>query len=113
VATQARLSPVLARSALVSNKPILRRPHNEDKGVLAEKMLATCRADCGESGGQFSYAVSNFHRSHRCADFRRNRQRWGNTGMSAALSSYAEGLRRTELGVWNAGGLHLTWRRGQ
>jgi glutamate synthase (NADPH/NADH) large chain len=49
------LSPVLANSALVSNKPqYCIDPHNEpfDKGVLAEKMLADMqRAINAKSGG--------------------------------------------------------------
>src|SRR6202040_3551404 len=82
------LSPVLANSALVSSKPqYCVDPHNEpfDKGVLAEKMLADMQgAIAARSGGQFSYAVSNYHRSIGARISGEIAKRWGNTGMSGA-----------------------------
>jgi len=106
------LTPVLANSALVSNKPqYCIDPHNEpfDKGVLGEKMLADMRdAIAAKSGGKFSYAVSNFHRSIGARVSGEIAKRWGNTGMSAApLIVTLKGSAGQSFGVWNAGGLHL------
>ncbi len=106
------LSPVLANSALVSSKPqYCIDPHNEpfDKGVLAETMLRDMRdAIAAKSGGKFSYAVSNFHRSIGARISGEIAKRWGNTGMSAApLIVTLKGSAGQSFGVWNAGGLHL------
>src|SRR5712672_384208 len=106
------LTPVLANSALVSNKPqYCVDPHNEpfDKGVLAEKMLGDMRdAIAAKSGGKFSYVVSNFHRSIGARVSGEIAKRWGNTGMSAApLIVTLKGSAGQSFGVWNAGGLHL------
>jgi glutamate synthase (NADPH/NADH) large chain len=106
------LSPVLANSALVSSKPqYCVDPHNEpfDKGVLGEKMLSDMRdAIAAKSGGKFSYAVSNFHRSIGARVSGEIAKRWGNTGMSAApLIVTLKGSAGQSFGVWNAGGLHL------
>jgi glutamate synthase (NADPH/NADH) large chain len=106
------LTPVLANSALVSNKPqYCIDPHNEpfDKGVLGETMLNDMRdAIVNKSGGKFSYAVSNFHRSIGARISGEIAKRWGNTGMSAApLIVTLKGSAGQSFGVWNAGGLHL------
>ncbi|HTB87804.1 MAG TPA: glutamate synthase large subunit [Steroidobacteraceae bacterium] len=106
------LSPVLANSALVSDKPqYCLDPHNEpfDKGVLAEQMLNDMRAaiDSG-SGGKFHYAVNNFNRSIGARISGEIARRWGNAGMSAApLEVDLKGSAGQSFGVWNVGGLHL------
>ncbi|HSY97364.1 MAG TPA: glutamate synthase large subunit, partial [Steroidobacteraceae bacterium] len=106
------LSPVLANSALVSNKPqYCVDPHNEpfDKGLLAEKMLADMLgAIAAKSGGAFSYEVRNFHRSIGARISGEIAKRWGNSGMSGApLIVTLKGSAGQSFGVWNAGGLHL------
>jgi glutamate synthase (NADPH) large chain len=106
------LSPLLANSALISSKPqYCIDPSNQpfDKGVLAEKMLADMQgAIAAKSGGQFSYAVNNYHRSIGARISGEIAKRWGNTGMSAApLIVNLKGSAGQSFGVWNAGGLHL------
>src|SRR5258706_1768990 len=106
------LRPVLANSTLVSNKPqYCIDPRNEpfDKGLLGERMLRDMRdAIAAKSGGKFSYAVSNFHRSIGARVSGEIAKRWGNTGMSAApLIVTLKGSAGQSSGVWNAGGLHL------
>ena len=106
------LTPLLANSALVSNKPqYCVDPHNEpfDKGVLAEKMLSDMRAAIDtKSGGEYFYNVSNFNRSLGARVSGEVAKRWGNAGMSAApLVVNLKGSAGQSFGVWNAGGLHL------
>jgi glutamate synthase (NADPH/NADH) large chain len=106
------LSPVLANSALVSNKPqYCTDPHNRpfDKGVLAEQMLTDMRgAIAAGSGGEFSYEVRNFHRSIGARISGEIAKQWGNAGMSRApLIVSLKGSAGQSFGVWNAGGLHL------
>jgi len=106
------LKPLLANSALASDKPqYCLDPHNEpfDKGVLAEKMLGDMRAAIdGRLGGEFGYAVSNFHRSIGARLSGEIAKRWGNSGMSdAPLVVRLSGSAGQSFGVWNAGGLHL------
>ncbi len=106
------LTPLLANSSLVSSKPqYCIDPHNEpfDKGALAEQMLGDMQAAiAAKSGGEFSYAVNNFHRSIGARISGEIAKRWGNTGMSAApLIVSLTGSAGQSFGVWNAGGLHL------
>jgi glutamate synthase (NADPH/NADH) large chain len=106
------LSPLLANSSLASTKPqYCLDPRNEpfDKGVLAEKMLGDMRAAIdGRLGGEFSYAVSNYHRSIGARISGEIAKRWGNSGMSEApLRVRLAGSVGQSFGVWNAGGLHL------
>jgi glutamate synthase (NADPH/NADH) large chain len=107
------LAPLLANSALVSDKPqYCLDPHNEpfDKGALAERMLEDMRAAIdSKSGGTFSYGVNNFNRSLGARISGEIARRWGNSGMSAApLIVSLKGSAGQSFGVWNAGGLHLT-----
>jgi glutamate synthase (NADPH/NADH) large chain len=106
------LKPLLANSALISDKPqYCLDPRNEpfDKGVLAEKMLGDMRAAIdGKLGGEFGYAVCNFHRSIGARLSGEIARRWGNSGMSdAPLVVRLSGSAGQSFGVWNAGGLHL------
>jgi len=106
------LTPLLANSALASDKPqFCLDPRNEpfDKGALAEKMLLDMRAAIdGKLGGEFGYAVSNFHRSIGARLSGEIAKRWGNFGMSdAPLVVRLSGSAGQSFGVWNAGGLHL------
>jgi glutamate synthase (NADPH) large chain len=106
------LTPLLANSALASDKPqYCLDPRNVpfDKGVLAEKMLGDMRAAIdGKLGGEFTYAVSNFHRSIGARLSGEIAKRWGNSGMSdTPLVVKLSGSAGQSFGVWNAGGLHL------
>ncbi len=106
------LRPVLANSALVSDKPqYCIDPRNEpsDEAALGERMLRDMHeAIASKTGGAFSYQVSNFHRSIGARVSGEIAKRWGNTGMSAApLVVSLKGTAGQSFGVWNAGGLHL------
>jgi len=107
------LSPILANSALVSDRPqFCLDPRNEpfDRGELAEKMLADMRESIdSKSGGSFAYEVRNHHRSIGARISGEIARRWGNNGMaSAPLEVRLTGSAGQSLGVWNAGGLHLS-----
>ncbi len=106
------LTPLLANTALVSDKPqYCLDPRNEpfDKGLLAEKMWNDMRAAiAAKTGGAFSYAVSNYHRSIGARVSGEIAKHWGNNGMSdAPLIVELKGSAGQSFGVWNAGGLHL------
>ncbi|HLZ99065.1 MAG TPA: glutamate synthase-related protein, partial [Steroidobacteraceae bacterium] len=106
------LEPVLANSSLVGTQPqFCTDPRNEpfDKGVLGEQMLRDMHAAIeGKTGGRFSYAVSNYHRSIGARISGEIAKRWGNNGMSAApIIVSLKGSAGQSFGVWNAGGLHL------
>ena len=106
------LKPLLANSSLVSSKPqYCVDPRNEpfDRGLLGEQMLRDMQeAILTKSGGQYSYAVSNFHRSIGARISGEIAKRWGNNGMqSAPLEVKLNGSAGQSFGVWNAGGLHL------
>ncbi len=96
------LTPLLANSALQSAEPQYctdSRNAPFDKGVLGEQMaLDMRRAIETQSGGEFAYAVSNFHRSIGARVSGEIAKRWGNAGMSSApLDRQSQGLRRPEL----------------
>jgi len=106
------LSPLLANSALVSSEPQYctdSRNAPFDKGLLGERMVEDMRrAIEAKSGGEFSYSVSNYHRSIGARVSGEIARRWGNAGMSAApLIVTLKGTAGQSFGVWNAGGLHL------
>ncbi len=111
------LGPILANSALVSERPqFCVNPHNEpfDRGELAERMLADVRyAIETRSGGHFAYEVKNHHRSLGARISGAIARRWGNNGMAdAPIEIRLTGSAGQSLGVWNAGGLHL-WLEGE
>ena len=96
------LSPLLANSALVSDKPqYCLDPHNEpfDKGVLAEKMLQRHAArDRGEIRRQVLLLGQQFPPLHRRANFRRDRQALGqHRHERCAAHRQSERFRRPEL----------------
>jgi glutamate synthase (NADPH) large chain len=107
------LTPILANADLVSSTPqYCTDVRNEpfDKGVLAEQMLRDMQeAIRTHSGGEFSYEVSNYHRSIGARVSGEIARRWGNNGMSGSpLLVTLKGSAGQSFGVWNAGGLHLT-----
>src|SRR6202522_2562518 len=106
------LRPLLANSELVSAKPqYCLDPRNEpfDRGALAERMLTDMQeAIAAKTGGEFSYPVSNFHRSIGARISGEIAKHWGNKGMSdAPIIVNLKGSAGQSFGVWNAGGLHL------
>ncbi len=106
------LKPLLANSGLVSDKPqYCVDPHNEpfDKGVLAEKMLNDMKTSIAtKAGGDFSYRVSNYHRSIGARISGEIARHWGDNGMSESpITVTLKGSVGQSFGVWNAGGLRL------
>jgi glutamate synthase (NADPH/NADH) large chain len=106
------LRPVLANTGLVSKSPqYCTDPRNEpfDKAPLSEQMLEDMQAAIqAKSGGEFAYAISNFHRSIGARISGEIAKRWGNIGMSGSpLVVTLKGSAGQSFGVWNAGGLHL------
>jgi glutamate synthase (NADPH/NADH) large chain len=106
------LKPLLANSSLVSDQPqYCLDPRNQpfDKGALAEQMLSEMRgAIDAKSGGTYSFAVKNHHRSIGARVSGEIAKRWGNNGMSEApLIVNLKGSVGQSFGVWNAGGLHM------
>src|ERR1700691_1139887 len=106
------LRPVLANTALVSDKPqYCVDPHNDplDKGELAERMLADMLpAITRQTGGEWHYEVKNFNRSIGARLSGEIARHWGNYGMAEApLVVHLSGSIGQSFGAWNAGGLHL------
>jgi len=111
---QARLdySQILSDAGVDPDQPqFCVEPHNEpfDKGELAEHMVADMLpAIEAASGGEFSYAVRNTHRSIGARVSGEIALRHGNYGMSdKPLVVRLKGTAGQSFGVWNAGGLHL------
>ncbi|MBV9695646.1 MAG: glutamate synthase large subunit, partial [Gammaproteobacteria bacterium] len=80
-----------------------------DRGELAERMVRDMLpAIESRSGGEWHYAVQNFHRSLGARVSGEIARRWGNAGMSGApVVARCAGHAGQSFGVWNAGGLHL------
>ncbi|MBD3618558.1 MAG: glutamate synthase large subunit [Chromatiales bacterium] len=111
---QARLdySQILSDAGVDPDQPqFCVEPHNApfDKGELAEQMVADMLpAIEAASGGEFSYAVRNTHRSIGARVSGEIALRHGNYGMSdKPLVVRLKGTAGQSFGVWNAGGLHL------
>jgi glutamate synthase (NADPH) large chain len=106
------LTPILSTAGLAREAPqYCTTPSNApfDKGELAERMLADMRVAIeAKSGGEWHYAVSNFHRSIGARLSGEIARRWGNYGMAdAPLTVRLTGSAGQSFGVWNAGGLNL------
>jgi glutamate synthase (NADPH/NADH) large chain len=107
------LTPILSDAGLVSDRPhYCVNPSNVpfDKGELAERMVAdmlpAIEAKCS---GEWRYEVKNFNRSIGARVSGEIARRWGDHGMEEApLKMYLSGSVGQSLGVWNAGGLHIT-----
>jgi glutamate synthase (NADPH) large chain len=105
------LSPILSAAGMVADAPqhcvSPNPPH--DRGLLAEQMVKDCLpAIEAKSGGTFTYAVKNNHRSIGARLSGEIARRWGNTGMSEhPITLRLKGTAGQSFGVWNAGGLHL------
>ena len=80
-----------------------------DKGELAEQMVTDCmNAIKNSSGGDFSYAINNTHRSIGARLSGEIARIHGNHGLAdAPISLRLNGSAGQSFGVWNAGGLNL------
>jgi len=80
-----------------------------DRGELAERMLRDMLpAIASRSGGEWSYAICNYHRSIGARLSGEIARHWGNYGMeNAPILVRCTGHAGQSFGVWNAGGLHL------
>jgi glutamate synthase (NADPH) large chain len=106
------LAPILSTAGLAADAPqFCGLPANApfDRGELAERMVRDMLpAIEARSGGEWSYELSNFHRSIGARLSGEIARRWGNYGMEAApISVRCRGNAGQSFGVWNAGGLHL------
>ena len=105
-------SAILSDAGIASDKPqYCMEPKNEpfDKGELAEKMVRdTANAIKNKSGGEFSYQVSNIHRSIGARLSGEIAALHGDAGMNdSPITLRLTGNAGQSLGVWNAGGLHI------
>jgi len=106
------LAPILSDAGVDPDLPrFCSEDRNEpwDKGELAEQMVSDC-LDAIEtsSGGQYSYNVSNTHRSIGARLSGEIALRHGNHGMSESpITLNLTGTAGQSFGVWNAGGLNM------
>ncbi|MFM1887624.1 MAG: glutamate synthase large subunit [Pseudomonadota bacterium] len=106
------LSPLISDAGLPAGGPqYCTQPNNPpfDKGELAERMVADMKqAIATASGGEWSYAVRNHHRSIGARISGEIARQWGNYGLEKApLQVRLTGSVGQSFGVWNAGGLHM------
>ncbi len=106
------LSPLLGVGAVPSDKPqFCLSPKNApfDKGELAEQMVRDCLSAIeNKTGGEFSYAVRNIHRSIGARLSGEIAIRHDNLGMEdKPIVLRLSGTAGQSFGVWNAGGLHM------
>ena len=81
-----------------------------DKGILAEKMVAEMLpAIEASTGGEFHFTVGNCDRSIGARLSGEIAKRYGNLSMEAhPVKVNLKGTAGQSLGVWNAGGLHIS-----
>jgi glutamate synthase (NADPH/NADH) large chain len=106
------LSAIVSDGGVPADKPrFCQQPHNEpfDKGELAEQMVRdTMNAIENKTGGEFSYAVRNTHRSIGARLSGEIAIRHGDLGMEdKPITLHLKGTAGQSFGVWNAGGLHM------
>ncbi len=105
-------SAILSDAGVDAAKPqYCLEPKNEpfDKGELAEQMVSdTASAIKNKSGGEFSYAITNIHRSIGARLSGEIAALHGDAGMSnEPITLRLCGNAGQSLGVWNAGGLDI------
>jgi len=105
-------SAILTDAGVDASKPqFCLEPKNApfDKGELAEQMVAdTIDAIKNKSGGEFSYAVTNIHRSIGARISGEIAALHGDAGMTDnPITLRLKGNVGQSLGVWNAGGLNI------
>jgi glutamate synthase (NADPH/NADH) large chain len=106
------LAPILSDAGVDPDLPrFCSEERNEpwDKGELAEQMVSDCLdAIENSSGGEYSYEVSNTHRSIGARLSGEIALRHGNHGMSESpITLNLTGTAGQSFGVWNAGGLNM------
>jgi glutamate synthase (NADPH/NADH) large chain len=106
------LSPIIYSDELLKSKPqhcSVDKNSPFDKGELAERMVADILPTIeANSGGEFSYHITNCDRSTGARLSGEIAKRYGNLGMEAApVVLKLTGIAGQSFGVWNAGGLHL------
>ncbi len=106
------LEPILSSGDVPAEKPqFCVEPKNEpfDKAELAEQMVAdVLPAIESRSGGEFTYAVKNIHRSIGARISGEIAKRYGNLGMEdTPITLKLTGSAGQSFGVWNAGGLNM------
>ncbi len=107
------LAPLLSDAGLDSSVGHLcTEPSNDpfDKGELAEQMLSDMLPAIEQcTGGQFEYAVSNYHRSIGARLSGEIARRHGDYGMDhKPVRVHLRGSAGQSFGAWNAGGLHMS-----
>jgi len=105
-------SAILSDADVDASKPqFCLEPKNApfDKGELAEQMVAdTIDAIKNKNGGEFSYAVTNIHRSIGARISSEIAALHGDAGMTNnPITLHLKGNVGQSLGVWNAGGLNI------
>jgi hypothetical protein len=106
------LTAILSAGIAPANKPqYCLMPCNapEDKGALAERMVADTRdAIASRSGGEFHYAIRNSDRSIGARLSGEIARHHGNLGMEdSPIVLRLTGTAGQSFGVWCAGGLHI------
>jgi len=106
------LEPLLSMAGVRSDAPqfcTTSRNTPFDRGELAERMVRDMLpAIASRSGGEWSYAICNYHRSIGARLSGEIARHWGNYGMeNAPILVRCSGHAGQSFGVWNAGGLHL------
>jgi glutamate synthase (NADPH/NADH) large chain len=106
------LEPLLSMAGVRSDAPQFcntERNSPFDRGELAERMVRDMLpAIASRSGGEWSYAICNYHRSIGARLSGEIARHWGNYGMeNAPIRVRCSGHAGQSFGVWNAGGLHL------
>ena len=81
-----------------------------DKGILAEKMVdEILPAIEAGTGGEYSFTIGNCDRSIGARLSGEIAKRYGNLSMEAhPVKVHLNGTAGQSLGVWNAGGLHIS-----
>jgi glutamate synthase (NADPH/NADH) large chain len=106
------LEPLLSMAGVRSDAPQFCNTERNipfDRGELAERMVRDMLpAIASRSGGEWSYAICNYHRSIGARLSGEIARHWGNYGMeNAPILVRCSGHAGQSFGVWNAGGLHL------
>ncbi len=106
------LSPLLSTGGVPDSAPrycMVERNTPNDKGLLAEQMVADCKSAIQrKAGGEFHYTIRNDNRSIGARLSGEIARLYGDTGMQdAPLNLHFTGTAGQSFGVWNAGGLHL------
>ena len=106
------LSPILYKDPSAEGQPEFCQVSSNDpfdRGEKAEQMVAAAiGAIEGQSGGEFSFTVTNCDRSIGARLSGEIARRYGNTAMEGSpVVLRLKGTAGQSFGVWNAGGLHM------